>query len=212
MGKTIVDVSVEIYSGMVTYPNDPEVEVTKMSDIRDRASSNVSRISCSAHIGTHLDSPYHYYESGKSVDEAEPELLIGPCYVCDMDQKDVITKADLMQFPLGNFKRLLFKTRNSEIWGSGTNEFIEDYVYLSGDGAEYLVEQGIRLVGIDYLSIDSFHDKKSPAHKALLGNGVFIIEGLDFRGVSQGEYELICAPLKIRKSDGAPARVFLREI
>ena len=212
MNSRIHDVSVEISSGMVVYPGDPEVTIKKISKMEDRASENVSRISCCVHTGTHMDAPYHYYQSGTSIDKAEPELLVGPCHVFDMGTAEIITRDILLDLPLDEYPRILFKTANSSLWRSGLREFEENYVYISADAAEYIADSGVKLVGIDYLSIDSFHDEEAPAHKALLGNGVFVIEGLDLDGMPQGKYELICAPLKIRKCDGAPARVFLREL
>jgi len=212
MKKRIYDVTLTISNGMVVYPGDPEVEITPITKLAGRASANVSCVSFNAHVGTHLDAPYHYFEKGRSLDEFPPDVLIGPCLVCDMGETEVITKFSIQELSIADYKRVLFKTKNSRIWKSGQKKFIEDFVYISTDAAEHLASLDLKVVGIDYFSVDSYRDRNSPVHKILLGKGVLLIESLDLSDVPAGSYELICAPLKIENSDGAPARVFLREL
>ncbi len=210
--KKLYDVTTTIEETMVMYPGDPKPVIDRLHKIADRASANVSRLSFGAHTGTHLDAPYHYFETGKSLDQFPPEVLVGPCIVCDTGEADVITEELLDRFPLAGHVRVIFKTKNSRLSKRAPEKFREEYVYISADAAARLVSLEVRIVGLDYLSIDNYRDKSAPAHNALLGKGVLLIENLDLSQVPPGEYELICAPLKIKNSDGAPARVFLREL
>lgn len=211
MNKKIYDVTVTISNGIVTYPGDPEA-IIKHKKIAGSASVNVSSLSLSAHVGTHVDSPYHYFDEGKSVEEFPPEILVGPCLVCDMGDADQITRSSLEKLPIDKYRRVLLKTKNSLLWKNPEHKFIEDHVHITADAAEYLASFDITIVGIDYLSIDSYHDKNSPAHNILLKKGLLLIEGLNLLNIPPGPYELICAPLKIKNSDGSPARVFLRKL
>ena len=188
----LLDISVPIRPGMVTYPGDPAVHLERVRSIAGGDGYNLSRLDFGVHSGTHVDAPAHFVEGGTSAESLPLDVLVGPCRVVDG-----------IQVPDG-VERVLFKTSNSELWERET--FADEFESLDGATAQALVAAGVRLVGIDYLSIGD-----EEAHEILLGAGVVAIEGLDLRAVDPGEYELICAPLKLVGSDGAPARVFLRK-
>lgn len=206
----LIDVTVTITSGMVTWPGDPAVVVERVQKMEEGAHNNISHLSLSAHTGTHLDAPYHFIQDGKGIDQLDPRLLIGPVLVKQVDDsvKRIDSKVlEALALPKGT-KRLLLKTSNSKIWDSTDQEFHYDYVAINEDGANYLVSQGIKLIGIDYLSISPYKDSVAP-HRALLSHKVVIVEGLNLAKVPPGNYQLYCLPLKIKDADGAPARVFL---
>jgi arylformamidase len=189
----IIDVSVPVRPGMITYPGDPEVRLDRVSSIADGDVVNLSRLDLGVHSGTHVDAPLHFVDGGPSVETLPLDVLVGPCVV--------VEGLDVAAVPRGA-ERVLFKTSNSRLWERG--EFSEDFVALDGEAARALVAGGVRLVGIDYLSIGD-----EEAHRVLLGAGVVAVEGLDLREVEQGEYRLVCAPLKLEGAEGAPARVLL---
>ena len=194
----IFDVSVPVRTGMVTYPGDPEVRLERASSIAEGATANLTRIDMGAHSGTHVDAPLHFLEGAAGAEALPLEALLGPCVVVEVAG---LAESDVAAAPEGA-ERILFKTPNSELWAR--DEFPEEFARLDGAGASLLVERGVKLVGVDYLSVGD-HD----AHRTLLGAGVVPIEGLDLRGIDPGEYFLVCAPLKLVGSDGAPARVLL---
>ena len=189
----IIDVSVPVRPGMITYPGDPEVRLERVSSIGDGDVVNLSRLDLGVHSGTHVDAPLHFVDGGPSVETLPLDVLVGPCVVVDGLVPAVV--------PPGA-ERVLFKTPNSRLWERA--EFSEDFVALDAEAARELVAAGVRLVGIDYLSIGD-----EEAHRVLLGVGVVAVEGLDLREVEPGEYRLVCAPLKLEGAEGAPARVLL---
>src|SRR6185295_15602521 len=204
----IYDVTVSISKDMVVYPGDPPVKIERKSTInKNDAKYNLSRYSFGSHTGTHIDAPFHFLENGITVDKLPLELMIGRVRVVEVTAPR-IDEAVLEEFDFTADARVLFKTRNSYLWSQKT--FVEDYVYITPGAARSLVNDGIKVVGIDYLSIDKF-DAEPKAHMALLGAGTVVIEGLDLREVEPGDYELICLPLKVKDGDGAPARVVLRQ-
>ena len=188
----IIDVSVPIRPGMVTYPGDPEVRLERVSSIAEGAVANISRLDFGVHSGTHVDAPLHFVDGAPGAEALPLDVLVGPCVVVDGLDAEVAPGTE----------RVLFKTPNSRLWER--DEFSEDSVELDGEAAQALVDKGVRLVGIDYLSIGD-----EETHRVLLEAGVVAVEGLDLRGVEPGDYRLVCAPLKLVGSDGAPARVFL---
>jgi arylformamidase len=193
----ILDVSVPIRPEMITYPGDPTVKLERISAIADGALANVSRLDLGVHTGTHVDAPVHFLDGAAAVEGLPLDALLGRVLVIGAE---ALTASTLRGLELP--ERIVFKTPNSELWARA--EYSDDFLALDGAGAQVLVERGVRLVGIDYLSIGD-----EDAHRVLLAAGVVAIEGLDLRGVEPGEYELVCAPLKLVGSDGAPARVFL---
>jgi len=200
----IIDISVPIRSGMVTYPGDPEVQLTRWASISDGSLANLTRLDFGVHSGTHVDAPVHFFDGAPAAESLPLDALVGPARVVDATAVgSKLDAAALAGLDLGGAERVLFKTRNSELWARAS--FADDFVSLTEDAAQELIRRGVRLVGIDYLSIGD-----EAAHLALLGAGVVTIEGLDLRQIEPGDYELICAPLKLVGSDGAPARVLLR--
>jgi arylformamidase len=208
MKTKIFDITVPIETGMLVYPEDPRVIIENFS-LDKNNSPSVSRISFGSHTGTHVDAPRHFFKNGKSLDKIPPEVFIRPCVVYDIGNAEKITASIIKSLKIQNEERVLFKTKNSMLWKKKIKKFVENYVYLAPDAAEYLVSSGVKVVGIDYFSVDSFHDKECPIHKILLSAGVLILENLNLSDVPAGKYELICAPLRIKNSDAAPARVFL---
>jgi arylformamidase len=207
----IYDVSVSISNNLPIYPGDPEIKITRTHSLEKGDIARVSHLSFNTHIGTHIDPPAHFVMDGKTLDHIPLDLLIGPARVIDVGDVDSIGPENLERTDLDSVTRLIFKTRNSRFWRE-SNEFRKDFVYLEPEGAELLVKLGIKLVGIDYLSIEKFNFDKPATHWTLLGNNIIIVEGLDLSEVPPGDYELICLPLKIKDGDGGPARVVLREL
>ncbi|MGE0455512.1 MAG: cyclase family protein [Vicinamibacteria bacterium] len=208
MTTRIYDVTVPLSDAVPTFPGDPRFLLEPAHKISDGQPYNVSRLSCGVHSGTHVDAPYHFIEGAASVDQLPLEILIGKARVIELSVQHRIDRRDLEAYDLRDDLRLLLKTRMSGQLGK--REFQEDFVYLTEDAARYLVQAGIKLVGIDYLSIEKFGSTDFAAHHALLGAGVVVIEGLDLSQVEEGEYDLICLPLRIVGADGSPARVVLR--
>ena len=212
----IFDISVPITNGMLTWPGDPPVELTKIGEIANGDESNISYLQLCVHTGTHIDAPKHFIDEGKTTELIELEKLIGEALVVHINRDiDLITGDVLRNHPrnadLKKSKRILFHTRNSEYWTSQPNVFCETYVGINDTGARYLIDLGIDLVGIDYLSIAPFTDTEIP-HQLLLSNEVVILEGLNLANVKEGFYKLTCLPLKIPYCDGAPARAILTQI
>jgi arylformamidase len=198
----IIDISVPVRPGMVTYPGDPRVVLERVRSIVGGDAYNLSRLDFGLHSGTHVDAPLHFVDGGASADALPLDVLIGPARVVDVRASSrSLGAADLDAVP-ERVERVLLKTPNSELWSQ--DSFSDEFVSLSGDGARRLVGRGVRLVGIDYLSIGD-----EEAHQVLLEAGVIAVEGLDLRGVEPGDYELICAPLKLVGAEGAPARAIL---
>jgi arylformamidase len=193
----IFDVSVPIRTGMVTYPGDPTVELERVNAIAEGATANLTRIDMGAHSGTHVDAPVHFLDGAAGTESLPLDALLGPCVVVAAED---LTRDSVAAAP--EAERVLFKTPNSELWAR--DEFPEQFARLDGAGARLLVERGVKLVGVDYLSVGD-HE----AHRTLLGAGVVPLEGLDLRGIETGPYFLVCAPLRLVGSDGAPARVLL---
>lgn len=172
--------------------------------------ANISEITFGVHTGTHVDAPSHFIEGGPAIAEIDPAKLIGPCRVVSISP-EVIEIGPEHLIDLQGFERILFKTRNSELWKHPDDGFRKDFTHLTPPAARILASAGIRLVGIDYLSIEKAGAEGHPVHKALLEKGIVILEGLDLRSVEPGDYELICLPLKYigGKGDGSPARTLL---
>jgi arylformamidase len=204
----IYDISVPLSPRLVCYPGDPQVEITAVASIAQGDVANVSRLTLSSHSGTHLDAPRHFFPHAAAVDTLNLGRLLGPARVCALTNTTHITADDLQPLRLAGVKRVLFRTVNSALWDRP--EFYANYVALTASAAQLLVERGVQLVGIDYLSVDAFTRQDFPVHRLLLGAGVLILEGLDLRAVSPGDYELLVLPLRLQGGDGAPARAVLR--
>jgi arylformamidase len=202
------DVSVPLRPGMPLFEGDPPLHIERVSSLADGGICNLSRIEGSLHSGTHVDAPCHFIDGAGGVETIATEALMGPCVVVDATRfLSHLGADDVARLVPAGAERVLFRTSNGGLWERA--EFSRDSVALRQDAAEALAARGVRLVGIDYLSIAPFEDP-APSHVALLGARVAVLEGLDLRGVEAGTYELICLPLLIPGADGAPARAFLR--
>jgi arylformamidase len=206
-----IDVSVSLHSGMVHWPDNPPVRIEQALSIEHGGVANVSEISMGAHTGTHMDGPIHFVQGGKGLDEMPLTATIGRARVIEIRDPVSIRPDELDPHGLQRGERILFKTQNSaRRWSS--EDFIEDFVYVSQGAARYLADRGTQTVGVDYLSVGGFRKDGEETHRALLEAGIWVIEGLDLSQVEAGEHELICLPIKIERSDGAPARAILRVI
>ena len=204
----IYDISVPIRSGGLVYPGNPEIEITLQQAVAKGAGANVSFIRFGSHTGTHADAARHFFDDGQTVDTIPLERLMGPAILLSFpDDLRAVGAADLQKHDLKGHTRVLLRTRNSALLSQ--KEFVPDYTYLAPDGAQHLVDNGVELVGIDYLSIEQFHSGHHKTHRTLLERSVVILEGLDLSVPAPGEYELICLPLRIEGCDGAPARAVL---
>jgi len=204
----IYDVTVAIGPKTPIYAGDPPAAVESAKRLAGGDSANVSKLAFGAHTGTHVDAPNHFIEGTRRVDQLDLNKLIGPCRVIRVAD-DVPTIEPEHFDNIEGIERVIFKTMNSEFWND--TEFHSDFAHLSPAAAEKLVENGVKLVGIDYLSIERFRSGDHAVHKAFLSKEIIILEGLDLREIEPGDYELICLPLKYEggEGDGAPARTVL---
>jgi arylformamidase len=203
-----IDVSVPLRSGMVHWPDNPPVRIERMLDMESGDAANVSTLSLGSHTGTHMDAPIHFVPGGAGMDRMPLDATIGRARVIEIQDPVSIKPDELDPHEISRSERVLFKTQNStRRWW--TEDFIEDFVYVSQEAARYLADRGVRTVGVDYLSVGGFWKDGVETHQALLGPGIWVIEGLDLSGIGPGEYELICLPLKVEDGDGAPARAIL---
>lgn len=204
----LYDISVAISPSLPRYPGDPPVRLSPLPAPAAGEPFCVTRLSFGSHTGTHIDAPAHLLNGGMTVDEIPLPRLIGPCLVVDLTAHDGEIDADVLKkLPLKGVPRLLFHTRNSDLWNHPG--FIEEFTALTPAAATCLVELGVQLVGVDYLSVER-SQSQGRVHRILLEAGTVILEGLNLAGVERGEYELICLPLKITGGDGAPCRAVLR--
>jgi arylformamidase len=207
--NTWIDISVPLYTGMVHWPDNPPVEIERTMSIDAGDACNVSRLSMGAHTGTHMDAPLHFIRDGRSIDTMPIDATVGLARVLAINDPQAIKVNELEPYAIQPGERILFKTSNSlRAWQSNT--FVEDFVYISHEAAQYLAEKGVQTVGVDYLSVGGYRIDGSETHHALLAAGIWIIEGLNLADVHVGTYELICLPLKMRGAEGAPARAVLR--
>jgi arylformamidase len=208
MPRQLFDISIPVMNGGVVYPGNPEIHIERQQDMARGGSSNVSLLSIGSHTGTHVDAPLHMIPEGAGVDAIPLDALIGPALVVAFDDDVMaVTEAYLRSNSIAGHERVLLKTRNSRFIRE--RDFHRDYTYLAPDGAEYLVSLGVRLVGIDYLSIEQFHSGHHRTHTTLLSRGVVIVEGLDLSAPPPGTYDLYCLPIQLGGIDGAPARAVL---
>jgi arylformamidase len=204
----LIDVTVPLDGNVPVYPGNTPFALEATKRIARGDSSNVSSLRMSAHCGTHVDAPRHFFDGGPGAESLPLELLLGRTRVIEIESRTEVGRDELARHDLSEDVRVLIKTCNSRLWGSP--EFRPEYVGVTEQGAHYLVDHGVKVVGVDYLSVEQFKTPGAPAHRALLGNGVVIIEGLNLRDVAPGTYEMFCLPLCVVGADGAPARVVLR--
>ncbi len=204
----LIDVSVPLDSNTPTYPGNTPFQVEAIKRLAKGDSSNVSTLHLSAHAGTHVDAPRHFFDDGMGADHLPLEMLCGRTRLIELTTRKGITAEDLAGFDLTEDVRVLIKTHNSKLWGSPV--FHNDYIGVTESAARLLVERGVKLLGVDYVSVEEFRKPGAPAHRTLLGAGTIVIEGLNLRDVDPGTYEMFCLPLAVVGADGAPARVVLR--
>lgn len=208
-----IDVSVTLKDGMVHWPSDPGVQIFNTRHFSKGDHAVVSQLTLGSHTGTHMDAPGHFIEGGKTLDSLPLSAVLGPARVIEIENPRRIEPDELKKKNIRSDERVLFKTLNSgRCWK--TDEFIKDFVYISKEAAALLAELKVQTVGVDYLSVGGFGPEAEgrQTHLNLLGSGIWIIEGLDLSKVPAGDYELVCLPLKILNSDGAPARAALRPL
>ncbi len=211
----IYDVSVPITGQMPVFPGDPAVRIEASSSLKEGDTANVSKICCGAHTGTHVDAPAHFIKDGRRISDLDLNALIGEARVVEIpDDIQEIGAHHVTAEALQGETRVLFKTRNSAFWKTSPHTFREDFTYISGQAARALVEGNVRLVGIDYLSVEKFGSTDFPAHITLLARDIVIVEGLDLSEVKAGVYEFICLPLRLADGlgDGVLARAVLRTL
>lgn len=203
----IYDITLPLTADMPVWPDEPGPELTPLSRIADGDPANVTRLTLGSHTGTHVDAPRHFLNDGRTVDALALDALCGPARVIHVDDATSVKRRHLE--PHRGIERILLQTRNAALWDR--RGFQKDFVYLEPDAADWLVAQRVRLVGIDYLSIEQFNSRDYHTHHALLGAGIVIVEGLDLRKIAPGDYDLYCLPLKVVGADGAPCRAVLRK-
>ena len=204
----LIDISVPLQSNLPVYPGNTPFAVEGIKRLARGDSSNVSTLHMSAHAGTHVDAPRHFFDAAPGTESLSLDLLLGRARVVEIATRTAISAADLSPLDLSEDIRLLIKTHNSSLWA--TPEFHADYVGLTESAARLLVDRGVKLVGVDYLSVEEFKKPGAPAHHVLLASGTIVIEGLNLRDVEPGVYDLVCLPLLVPGCDGAPARAILR--
>jgi arylformamidase len=206
-----IDISVPLRTGMVHWPDNPPVRIERVMDLEHGDAATVSSMAMGVHTGTHMDAPVHFQRGGVGIDQMPLEAALGLARVVEIRDPVSIKRAELEAAGLQPGERILFRTRNSErCWK--TDDFVEDFVFISREAAHYLVERGVRTVGVDYLSVGGFREDAEATHLALLQAGIWVIEGLNLSPVRAGTYELVCLPLRIAGGDGAPARAVLRPV
>ncbi len=209
----IYDVTVPISENVPIYEGDPLVKIENVRRIADGHGANVSNLCFGAHTGTHVDAPNHFIDGSRRVEDLEVEKLVGPCLVVELDLS--VTAIEPKHLPaLERVERILFKTRNSAFWNEPERGFRTDFTFMTPETARVLADKQVKLVGIDYLSVERFGSEDFATHRILLEKEIVILEGVDLRGVPPGDYELICLPLKYigGTGDGAPARTILRSL
>jgi len=206
-----VDITIPMRNGMVSWPGDPAFEVSRVRDMERGDGANVSRLTMGSHSGTHMDAPRHFIRSGNDISSMPLDATVGVARIIEIFDAQSIKRDELAQNGIRLGERILLKTMNSlRVWK--TNAFVEDFVYISNEAADYLSSVRVRMVGVDYLSVGPYKGEAAYVHRTLLGNGVWIVEGLDLSRVNPGNYDFVCLPLKIDGGDGAPARAILRPL
>ena len=203
------DITMPLTPQIVVYPGDPPFRIDELMRISDGDICNLSFLSMASHTGTHIDVPRHFFEEGLTVDQIPPDYFIGKARVCEILAQSMITVTDLQERLIQKGEIILLKTQNSHLITS--SEFQTHYTYLTTDAIQYLADRQIKVLGFDYLSVDSYQNNNYQGHKILLSNNIFIIEGLNLSAIKPGEYEMIGLPLNIKNGNGSPIRVLLRD-
>jgi arylformamidase len=208
-----IDISIPLRDKMVHWPGDPEPEIVRLKDRNAGDPYSMMDLHIVNHAGTHIDAPLHFIAGGGTIDEMPLNATVGRARVIEIKNREKITAEEIAPYKIRRGERILFKTRNSDECYR-TDEFAEDYVYLSTEVARYLADRSVRAVGLDYLSVGTIRDGKNlrDTHEILLDAGVYIIESINLAGVKPGRYELVCLPLLLEKGDGSPARAIIRPV
>lgn len=210
--ENIIDITVPITTEMPIWPGSKGIRITQTKRMDKGDPYNNSRLDCDLHTGTHVDAPRHFLQNGTTVEKLSLDVLVGPCYVAHLPDAADITAGNLTDLNLpSGIERLLLRTSNSELWAATKTEFRKDFVALTHDAAQWIVDEGIKLIGVDYLSVQRYRDDFR-THQILLGADTVALEGLNLSCVKSGFYELICLPLKLVGAEGAPARAILRQM
>jgi len=208
----IIDITVPLTTEMPIWPGSKGIRITPTMRLEEGDSSNVSRLDCDLHTGTHVDAPRHFLQNGATVEQLPLDILVGPSFVAHLPDATDITPRNLTDLNLpSGIERLLLRTCNSELWAAKTTEFREDFVALTHEAAQWIVDKGISLIGVDYLSVQRYGDDNL-THQILLDADTIVLEGLNLSNVKTGFYELSCLPLKLVDVEAAPARAILRRI
>ncbi len=206
-----IDISLPLRNAMLHWPTDAPPKVQRIQDVDRGDPVTLTKLTVTSHTGTHIDAPLHFIPHGETIDHMPLDTTVGPARIIEINDEESIKPRDLAVHRIRRGQRILFKTRNSSRVYR-TDDFVEDYVFLTIEAARFLVEKGVRLVGVDCLSVGAIKDPDSldETHRVLLGGGIYILEGLDLSRVEAGRYELVCLPLRLARGDGAPARAILR--
>jgi arylformamidase len=205
-----IDISVPLTTGMASWPGEPAPTFELLSSIKNGAEANVTLCRMVAHTGTHMDAPHHFFDDGRGIDTFPLEYGMGRARVIEATNVDVVTRKELEGKGIESGDRVLVRTRNSNLqWWAGL-DFQENYVGIDSSAARFLVDQGVVLVGVDYLSVGVYKGDNPETHRTLLGGGCWIVEGLALADIKEGVYDMICLPLRIAGCDGSPARALLR--
>ena len=204
----LIDISVPITRGLPTWPGSTGFSVEQTLSFQRGDGITVSRLDLDVHTGTHVESALHYVEGGDPVETIPLEAFVGPALVVDLRSADAIGTDELeaAEIPDGT-ERLLLRTRNSGLLRAG-QDFDQQFVGLTVEGARWVAFGGFRLVGTDFLSIQRFGDDPE-THRVLMRANVAILEGLDLSAVDPGEYRLTCLPIRLHGTEAAPARAIL---
>ena len=208
-----IDISYPLSKNMIYWPHDPvPPSVESNTFTPEDATITMSQMTINTHHGTHIDAPRHFIPDGTTIDQMPLDAIMGPARVIEIKDTVSIKPAELERHNIQKGERILFKTVNSSYYQKG--KFVEDFVYISTEGAHYLKDRKVAVVGIDYQAVGSFHDRANlvEVHKVLVGNGIWVIEAIDLSGVEAGDYEIICLPIKIKDGDAAQARAILRRV
>jgi arylformamidase len=208
-----IDISIPYRKGMLYWPTDAPPRVERIKDVDSGDNVTLTEMTIISHTGTHIDAPLHFIPGGGTIDQMPLDTAIGPARVIEIEDQKIIRPEELAKYNIQKGERILFKTRNSDTLYQ-TDEFKDDYVYFSNETADYLVEKGIRLVGLDYISIGTLNDNANihTTHRALLGHGIYILENINLAGVKPGQYELIAVPIKLERGDAGPCRAIIRSL
>jgi arylformamidase len=208
-----IDISLPVRNSMLCWPDDPPTIIKRYRDAENGDPVTMNQISMISHIGTHIDAPLHFFPKGTTIDMLPLDIVVGTCLVVEIKDPESIKSKDITNARIRKGDRVLFKTANSYRCYK-TDAFVDSYVYIAPEAASFLAEKEVALVGLDYISVGSFKKPETimETHRALLGKGIWILEGLNLEGVEAGRYEFICLPIRFEKGDAGIARAIIRPL